>query len=912
MNILKFTLPILFILLCNTPSNTQDLIIELFTKGVNLIAEDKALEAKGVFEEVAELTLQEGEIGYHIYALCYLSFSNMELADYKSMHKSANQASAIYDEWEDKDERVLPTVAYLLGISYYRLGDPSLGITHLQSSFNLNKKHNTLAFRLEDLLYNLALCHLHFADYEKVRLYMNLAKQTTNDYINIGDYGQWNNLIAKSYQYEENFELANEYYQLALVDIEAIKKLKRKSYSLIILNNYISYLISKGSLEEAENQIREIEALRLNKTNLVNHKQNLAKLAFKKNEKEKALLLFDEVIQVARSTNNYKDITESYIDIARAYYDEKNYDETLKFIDSSLQINRVNDQIDPNKDKRQYLIPKLAIESLLLKAKTEANTEYSGSRKTSFEILELIQFVVKHDLSIFESKLHLVQFIRSYIKELIDLALTNGDAKGAYYLCQQSHGLVLDLQIDENAIKREILSEEILNRDKSFKREITKLQSEILYLENSARKESVNSVRSQIFSLQYDYDQFSDSLFNHFPQLNHKFNSDDHKIEDLQNKLLTEESALIEYFIENNQLYVFCITRDSIFTHQQNLSENFDDLVTEYISCLKTFSNDKFDPFLNSSSELYVYLLSPVVESLDQNIIKLHIIPDGILNYISFDALIDTYPESIDNNRYDLLDYVINKYEIDYNYSSLLYTFENSSIDQDLTGFAPSFTSDSTLQNSMNPLIHNIDEILKIEKIIDGDMFIDSSAILVNFVKSVNDYNIAHLATHAICNDSIPMKSSIYFQDKVLNTYEIYNMPNSLDLVVLSACNTGTGKLRNGEGIMSLARAFIASGCNSIVTSLWNVNDRTSVSLMTDFYKELSEGKSVSHSLRTAKLNYIGNPSSILDAHPYYWSGFVLVGDDISFSDKTYFRILLSILGIFILVLLFIFFLRTK
>lgn len=883
--------------------------MNLFAEGGQLISEREFEAAHKLYKELLEYSFTEKETGYKIYALCYVAYCEYEMTDYFSMHDTAKRAYDEFNIWENKDYRVLTSVVYLLGISYYRLGDPSLAFHHLQTSFNLNRENKSLAFRSDDLFYNLALCYLHFADYEKVRLYMNMVLENPQENMNSADLAQWNNLIAKSYQYEKKYDLANKYYQYAIADLDEMKKLTRKDYSLIILNNYISYLLEVRSLDEAESMLTEMESLELNKHNIVNYKQNLANLELKRNNKSRAIQLYDEIIEISIEYygTKSKDLTETFLDISRAYFNESEFDKTLQYVDQSLESNTRDNALTRQDSNRKYLIPKLGLESLLLKAKAEAKSDYPSSRKTSFDILELIQYVVKHDLSIFESKLHLVQFVRSYIQELIDLALKNDDLEGAYYLCQQSHGLVLDLQIDENAIKREVLSEDILSRDKSFKRDITKLQSEVLYLQNSEAKKSVSDIRSQLFDLQYDYDQFTDSLYKNFPQLNNEFNADDHKIEDLQNHLLTTESALIEYFIENNLLYTFCITRDSIFTHKQLLPDNFDDIVGQYISSLRLFSNENFDLFVNSSSELYSYVLSPVIRSLDTNIHKLHIIPDGILNYISFDALIDTVPESIGNNRYDLLRYVIHSYEIDYNYSSLLYTFENNSINQELTGFAPSFSSDSTFQIEMSPLMHNIDEILQIEEIIDGDMHIDTSAVLANFVKSVNDYNIAHLATHAICNDSIPMKSSIYFQDKVLNTYEIYNMPNSLDLVVLSACNTGTGKLRKGEGIMSLARAFMASGCNSIVTSLWNVNDKTSVALMTDFYKELSGGKSVSNSLRTAKLNYIANPSSILDAHPYYWSGFVLVGDDVSFSGQGIFKYLLLLLIMLSLILFFLF-----
>ena len=96
-------------------------------------------------------------------------------------------------------------------------------------------------------------------------------------------------------------------------------------------------------------------------------------------------------------------------------------------------------------------------------------------------------------------------------------------------------------------------------------------------------------------------------------------------------------------------------------------------------------------------------------------------------------------------------------------------------------------------------------------------------------------------------------------------------------MAVLSACNTGYGKLIKGEGIMSLARAFSYAGCPSVVMSHWQVDDKSTSELMELFYKELSEGKAKDEALRLAKLEYLKH-SNITTSHPFYWSSFVVIG----------------------------------
>ncbi len=518
-----------------------------------------------------------------------------------------------------------------------------------------------------------------------------------------------------------------------------------------------------------------------------------------------------------------------------------------------------------------------------MKAKSIAPVDFSESKNAIGVIIDLLSEIIEKDISTYESKLSQVQFVRRYIRDLIDLSLANNDIEFAFSLCQLSHGLILDLQMDENIIKSEVLPINLVTRDKSFKKELNKLQSELYHLQDSI--EFQKEQRQKVFDLQNEYDRFQDSMNMEYPILGERlYSQESPSIKTLRQKLLNEESMLIEYFNYDSILYAFSLTIDTLIVNKDTVNVDFEELVIDFNNLIRTPQNDQFNEFTSISNELYTILFEPILEDESRSKDVLYIIPDGILNYISFDALISNVPENLGNNRYDLLDYMVKSYEINYNYSSYLYQFKSHFDSRGVSGFAPSFDRYGSSPDGLSALPYNTEEVLFIDDIFEGEMFIDTSATLDTYRELIHTYNIAHLATHAICNDSIPMESKIYFHDDELSTYEIYNMPNSLDLVVLSACNSGAGKLREGEGIMSLSRAFLASGCSSIITSLWNVNDKVSLDLMTHFYSALSEGSTVGQSLRESKLNYLENPSSIMDAHPYYWSGYVLVGDNASFD----------------------------
>ena len=125
------------------------------------------------------------------------------------------------------------------------------------------------------------------------------------------------------------------------------------------------------------------------------------------------------------------------------------------------------------------------------------------------------------------------------------------------------------------------------------------------------------------------------------------------------------------------------------------------------------------------------------------------------------------------------------------------------------------------------------------------------------------------------------------------------------ELAVLSACNTGTGKLEQGEGIMSLARGFIYSGIPSIVMTLWTVEDQPSAELITAFYQYLAKGMPKPVAMNNAKMDYL-NQAGPLEAHPYFWAGYVNIGDISPLSINTRNPLLTYLWGLLIIPVLMV------
>ena len=190
-----------------------------------------------------------------------------------------------------------------------------------------------------------------------------------------------------------------------------------------------------------------------------------------------------------------------------------------------------------------------------------------------------------------------------------------------------------------------------------------------------------------------------------------------------------------------------------------------------------------------------------------------------------------------------------------------------------------------TLRNSLLPLNWSEKEVLDIADIVGGETYCRQNATEGLFKKKAAKAGILHIATHAIVNDVNPMFSKLIFapdsnssEDGYVNTYELYNMKLNAGLIVLSACNTGYGKLVRGEGVMSLARGCMYAGCPSIVMSLWAVDDQSTSLLMKNFYNNLVQGLNKDEALRRAKLEFL-NSADEIKSNPFYWSGMIFIGD---------------------------------
>ena len=344
---------------------------------------------------------------------------------------------------------------------------------------------------------------------------------------------------------------------------------------------------------------------------------------------------------------------------------------------------------------------------------------------------------------------------------------------------------------------------------------------------------------------------------------------------------------------------------------------------------IATTASEEVAPFVAASNALYKVVLEPAAGMIGEK--RVMVVADGALNYVPFEVLLKT----ADGGDFASLGYLIKTNEVIYAPSASVVGAirqqhaKNSSramliiadpvfnsndaraqkraaaapgeaevrglgiqsavADVSGTAPAPNAQMEGLPLMRLNGTRTEADQISKLAKTsgAQADVWLDLDANEDNLAaRDVSKYRIIHVATHGLLNAERPQFTGVVLSlvgnkthDGFVRTDEVFNLRLGSPLVMLSACETGLGKEKRGEGVMGLTRAFMYAGAPTVGVSLWSVADKSTADLMTDFYRRLlsaSESTTSSSALRGAQLAMINGKKF---SAPFYWAPFVLVGD---------------------------------
>jgi len=470
--------------------------------------------------------------------------------------------------------------------------------------------------------------------------------------------------------------------------------------------------------------------------------------------------------------------------------------------------------------------------------------------------------------------------------------LNHGKNEQAFLLLERSHARNTRLNLDKLKLFTNLKNDDLINN----LIDIQWMISSGLY---SAQ---VTDSLSQIYS------QIKTDLIKKNKDVNEILNpGDTFSLQDLKHELLPNEYYLL-VFLGNDFVTLFKLNSEELYSKTLDLSpDSLLDLISSISPIYKSgiesqeiyVNEDLFSFNAFASYKLYTHVFKDFLSSIPDNSTLILSFPAELVK-LPIELLVTEWNDEESPYHYNNKKFLLSKYKFVYTPSASIY-FTQKNKGQENTGHnllvGNPFVGNTELNLSvrtglidlnpstprsikMFPLKFSEDEIKSIDGTIDNNVILLSGeATESNFKKNAPNSNIVHISSHSFLIKDQPLimfsPQSDQKDDGFLELGEIVQLGLNSELVVLSSCRSGLGRIDEAEGIIGMQKAFFEAGSKSIVVTLWDVNDKYTSYFMKEFYKQLASGKSKSEALKDAKLEFIKNYS----ANPYYWSAFVLSGN---------------------------------
>lgn len=430
--------------------------------------------------------------------------------------------------------------------------------------------------------------------------------------------------------------------------------------------------------------------------------------------------------------------------------------------------------------------------------------------------------------------------------------------------------------------------------EKRLKSKLSDARRRFLALPANADENERLKVSKERAEADAQYSSFLRKLAQEYPDYyNIQYSTATLDLDEVQSYLAKHKATLLEYHISTNidssAIYIVKITPKERKIFSIRIDDFFADTVMQLLKSTSNTqeiigsANDRryFNTFTGACYRMFNTLLYPVLSPSDRNLI---IVADDVLYLLPFEMLLEQPPVAGSGRvNYGALPWVIRNRSVRYAFSTglMMHPRIAGQARKTLAAFAPTFSGkllDGEGNRSMSRLRFAHEEATAVASLLGGTTYLGEAANKKSLQQIAEEYQVIHLASHAVTNDEDPLLSYIALGDTGrLYSYELYDWQIHADMAVLSACNTGQGKLEGGEGVMSIARAFRYAGCPNLLVSLWQVDDESTRVLMELFYRHFKNGMPRQEALRQAKLDYLDAKHKV---HPYFWAPFVLLGDD--------------------------------
>ena len=863
-------------------------------------------EATANFRESSAIARELGDRQLQGMTLNNLSLVLDELGDYQTSLSQYRQVLDIYSGI-DFPRGEGDTLGNIGGV-YMLLGQYSQALDYYQKALLISQAQGSDLSMSQDHG-NIALCYLGMGEVDLALENFDLAIKLTRKIGLRQDEAYWIGSKGTALIQKGRYDLGLENRRTALAIYEEVGAQAELLEALSELGRVLNLLGDPASAEryftraiELARQIRQARGITLNL-------MALGDLQYRREQFEEAEALYEEARFRSEKSGEKSNLSSSLLKLSlvhreqqsmgiaredasraqhiahdigaiplesEALYSLAELDRREGHLDSALQgFTAAKDLSGENRG------PELAWQIQFGRALAlEAQGDKAGAVSALIEAVKVIEGV--------RDRLHEDRFRAAYVQdkyqvyvELVRLQLELGRDEDAFSTAERLRARSFSALVDRAAPSA--LTEDNRQLENELRQRIRQLQDSLAreqVLERPQQRQlAIENFSRELLLAEQDYQVFLDD--NAHLQLPHGMAHSTPAALDVRSRLRPGD-VLIEYVVGDDGVMVFVLKHDAMLTTITPVRRA--DLTARVALLSDLIRRPEDERWRDPASSLSAALTEPIEQAgwlADAQ--RIYIVPHDILNYLPFAVLPSNASGNTPENPPDRTRLLLDDYRLTYlpTAAVLVRYVQPVAVPQSLLAMAP---ARSRLRYAPEEA-RTIDAMFKPNsRLLAGDRATES-----RFKELAGDYNMLHFATHGYFNKFNPLLSGLELEadeanDGLLEVHEILGLELQANLVTLGACQTalGSGYLADvpaGDEFVGLTWAFLSAGSNSVLATLWEVDDRSSVQLMQRFYQLLVNRNQVEDFAGALSKAQRDLRSSDSYQHPYYWAPFVLVGN---------------------------------
>ncbi|WP_299156346.1 CHAT domain-containing tetratricopeptide repeat protein [uncultured Tenacibaculum sp.] len=795
------------------------------------------------------------------------------------------QEQLIRNILESKKTSLIERNLFNLGLFYKELKDYTNAISYLDELISYIKTPNKQLAKCYKLKGNI---YTNLGDFERANNNLNKAKQIFKKLNLEGQLFKVNNDLLKLLIDKKDKNSFPVYQKISKENEKLITKFPKTSfkYRFDFLYNSASILYNhkfyKRSIPWYKDALKVLLHTK-DSVRLANFHNNFSLVFLKVSEPDSAKFYCKKGLTYTNSKNVLEE-SALYDNLGDIYLSESKFDKAFFYYDKAIQTISSDNSNEFSitiyfKDLLGYHLDKLNALITFYEAKQDPSV-----LNKAYELL--IKIDSQFDTIYYTSKERISKLFwrkkgRDFYINAVKICYRLNKLKEVFYYVEKSKGMLL-LENTNNQFAKKLanLSDTLIQKEDSLQKRILSFKEQI----NNTPKAALND---SLFLAKEAYFNFLNILENkNVNYYRYKTNIPITTIKAIRKNLRNDEVA-ISYILGDNSGYVLIISKNEYEVLPIKHYKTLVSLVNEYKKlCLSPIQyKAELNRFKDVSNRLYQILFPKEFEAYFKRYNKYSIVTDGILNTISFDALIPFVKED------SSFKYLIEEKEIVY-HNSLSLTLLNNTLKTPFFKTQYNFIINNFKDSSFTSLT------TKKEPFFNDKMFTDKQVSKKNFIKEFKEASSVFISSHAKGTNNIPW-IALYDQKLYLNELFFLNSPKNF--VVLDACETGVGKLQTGEGSYNLTRGFLNAGAKSVLAAQWQVNEKYNTEILKTFFKALKKGNSKSTSLAFAKRAYLKKHENTNLNSPYYWAVTTITGNDSPLPFNYNYTILITVLVILVI-----------